>query len=148
MTRLDDSLRAAQLEAAAPDVVAEDFGGEMVVLNLANGKYFSLPGIAASLWRDLADGCPVATLVARAEAAGATVAEGVERLATTLVAEGLLRMRATPVTVSPGTSFDGITASPTMESYDDMADLILADPVHDVEEATGWPVKRDSGKGG
>lgn len=148
MTRLDDSLRAAQLEAAAPDVVAEDFGGEMVVLNLTNGKYFSLPGLTASLWRDLADGCPVETLAAAAKAAGPAVVESVESLAAGLVGEGLLRPRTAPVAASPRTSFDGVAAVPAMESYDDMADLILADPVHDVEEAAGWPVRRDSGKGG
>ena len=33
----------------APDVVAEDFDGQIVILNLANGHYFSLKGIAAPM---------------------------------------------------------------------------------------------------
>jgi hypothetical protein len=28
------------------------------------------------------------------------------------------------------------------QSFDDMKDLILADPIHDVEEDAGWPVLR------
>lgn len=146
VTRLDDTLRTASLEAAGPDIVSEDFGGEMVVLNLANGRYFSLPGIAAAIWRDLADGCPVAALVA--QAAGTVVRDGIETLAAGLVAEGLLRPRSTPVTTTPKSSFDGIDAVPAMEAYDDMAELILADPIHDVDEQVGWPLKRDDGTGG
>ena len=34
----------------APDVVAENLGGEIVILNLANGYYFSLGGIACQIW--------------------------------------------------------------------------------------------------
>ena len=29
-----------------------------------------------------------------------------------------------------------------MEKYDDMQELLLLDPIHEVDEA-GWPVKKD-----
>jgi len=30
-----------------------------------------------------------------------------------------------------------------MDKYDDMADLIAADPIHDVDESFGWPILRE-----
>lgn len=33
--------------------------------------------------------------------------------------------------------------APALEIYD-MAELILSDPIHEVEEDVGWPRKRDS----
>ena len=38
------------------DVASEDFDGEFVVLDLASGKYFSLLGGAAIVWRGLMAG--------------------------------------------------------------------------------------------
>jgi hypothetical protein len=140
---LDDALRGAQLETTGPDIVAEDFGGEIVVLNLATGRYFSLPGLSAGIWRDLVDGCPPAALIELAAPAGPAMAGAVEAVAAGLVAEGLLRPRSTPATgAAPTSVFAGTAELPVMESYDDMADLILADPIHDVDENVGWPVKR------
>ena len=52
------------LEVAKPDCVADDFGGEVVVLNLISGVYFSLRDLAAAVWRDLAAGHPVESLIA------------------------------------------------------------------------------------
>ena len=137
-----------QFEAAGPDIVAEDFGGEIVVLNLANGRYFSLPGVSADIWRDLAGGSTPASLIELAAPAGAAIAEAVASVVAGMLAEGLLRPRSAPATgVAPKASFSGVATPPVMESYDDMADLILADPIHDVDESIGWPVKKDGGTG-
>jgi len=148
VSRLDEAARRTQFEAAGPDVVAEDFGGEIVVLNLANGRYFSLPGLSADIWRDLAAGCTPGSLVELATPAGEAMVTAVESVAGTLLDEGLLRARETPVSgVVPSTGFSGVTSLPVVESYDDMADLILADPIHDVDENVGWPVKKEDGQG-
>src|ERR1700758_1349558 len=40
----------------APDVVADNFEGEIVILNLANGHYYALQGIAQRIWPLLASG--------------------------------------------------------------------------------------------
>ena len=37
-------------EVSSPDIVAELFADDVVVLNLENGKYFSLRGLSAKLW--------------------------------------------------------------------------------------------------
>jgi hypothetical protein len=38
----------------------------------------------------------------------------------------------------PAQAQDFATA-PSIEVYDDLSDLILADPIHDVDEKQGWP---------
>ena len=48
--------RATRYGINAPDVVAEDFDGQMVILNLGNGHYFSLQGIASQIWSSLLAG--------------------------------------------------------------------------------------------
>ena len=35
---------------------------------------------------------------------------------------------------------------PSIEFYDDLADLIVADPIHDTEESAGWPHVRPAGQ--
>ena len=67
-----------------PDVVAEDFNGEIVILNLANGHYFSLCGIACAIWSLLLAGHTPHSIVASIEASRPDLVEGssqfVERL--------------------------------------------------------------------
>ena len=36
-------------------------------------------------------------------------------------------------------SLEDASAAPDLEIYDDLSDLILADPIHDVDNAEGWP---------
>jgi hypothetical protein len=64
-----------------------------------------------------------------------------------LQAEGLIRARtivaeATAPLASVAAANAG-AAKPELESFDDMADLIKADPIHEVDEAFGWPVRRE-----
>jgi len=138
-------------EVCAPDVVAEDFGGEIVVLNLANGKYFSLLGVSADIWRDLAQGYRPRDIFGHAKEAGPEVEAAVNALIADMIREGLIRSvpdnadGSTPSAQSASTavSLAACTGVPGLEAFDDMAELILADPIHDVEEDMGWPVKRD-----
>jgi hypothetical protein len=50
---------------------------------------------------------------------------------------GVLSTSVAPVIATPATY-----SVPVLEEYTDMSDLLLLDPIHDVNEL-GWPVKRD-----
>jgi hypothetical protein len=135
------------LELAVPEVVAEEFSQEIVVLNLSSGKYFGLEGAAADLWRDLAAGFSPTRLIALAPDADTNFIEGVKAFVAAVIAENLLRPRSgAPDGDLP--QGDPVSAAalraggqaPALTGFDDMADLILADPIHDVEEEIGWPV--------
>lgn len=138
-------------EVCAPDVVAEDFGGEIVVLNLLNGKYFSLLDVSADIWRDLALGYRPQDIIDHAAAARPDLEASVVSLIEGLIREELIRpcTEAAASWVAPAeiasssSSLSLCAAVPQIEAFDDMAELILADPIHDVEADIGWPVRRD-----
>ncbi len=136
-------------EISAPDVVAEDFGAEIVVLNLANGKYFSLVNVAADLWRDIISGHIPQEIVDFLVPAQRNAAEAVQLFVSSLVQEALIRPVQREQAAIPADTASAMMALsqgsmvPGLESFDDMAELILSDPIHDVDEDVGWPVMRD-----
>lgn len=132
---------ATILEVAAPQCVAEDFDGEIVVLNTDSGVYFSLRGSGASLWADLAAGHSVEALVGLA--GDPATAAAVKSFADRLMGEGLMRPAAVPISPRAAPSVDVTTLSPqyppTLEAFHDMKSLLLLDPVHEVDSDIGWP---------
>lgn len=124
--------------AAGPDIVSESFDGELVVLNLGTGQYFGFNPSAAAAWTALMAGARPAGIVA-AGAAEPTLLAFIARLeALNLIVPD---PAATPAELSEALRA-GIAAdasAPTVESYDDLADLIVADPIHDVDYEAGWP---------
>ncbi len=53
----------ARFEICAPEVVAEDFDGEIVILNLEDGLYFSLAGLGNAIWTWLMAGQTPSSIV-------------------------------------------------------------------------------------
>ena len=127
-----------------PSVVSEVIDGELVVMNLATGNYFSSCGTGAALWACLEGGMAAdalaATLVARhgiaAERAAGDVAAFLERLR----AESLVRETSNggAIAAAPAPAPGGPYEAPQMHVYSDMRDLLMLDPIHDVAEE-GWP---------
>lgn len=138
--------KAGCLAVATPACVADDFGGEIVVLNLDSGLYFSLRGLAAALWRDLVSGHRPDGLIAAIAEADPAAGEAAAAFVGRLVELSLLRPSEAPA--SPAESLESLAVIragdrlPVLESYDDMKDLVLADPIHDTDEGFGWPVRR------
>jgi hypothetical protein len=79
------------LEVAKPNCVADDFGGEVVVLNLVSGVYFSLRDLAAAVWRDLAAGHPVRSLIAGINRVDERIAAATAALIDNFEQTGLMR---------------------------------------------------------
>lgn len=129
----------------APARVAhERVEDEVIAINLATGTYFSLRDSAADVWTMLVDGADAdgaaAALAAAHDLDAATVTTDVQAFADALIEAGLLEENADaaplPAAVPSGT---GAYAAPVVERYDDMEELLLLDPIHEVDDA-GWPV--------
>lgn len=130
----------------APEAIEERFEAEVIVVNLDIGTYFSLRESAADAWvRMTAGQSPEQISVAwDGQFPGqATMREDLERFIGELVTERLIRVGIiqnaavlTPVPLS-------LYTAPVLDKYTDMQDLLLLDPVHDVDE-TGWPTARPS----
>ena len=128
------------------NIMHEVIDGEAVVVNLENGAYYSLDGVGADLWVQLADGSSLEALV---EGVAATYAGERERIAAGVAAFVRRLQEEHLITASPGTDESrreiAVTAAPVrvysdpiLQKYTDMEQLLLADPIHEVEQS-GWP---------
>jgi len=130
-----------------PNVINEVIDGEAVIINLASGDYFSLRGSGSYIWQAIDAGADTTAIVDAFTAAGlgdeTEIGGAVEGLVAQLMAEGLVVADAdgsSPTALAPpdGASFE----PPALEKFTDMQDLILLDPVHEVDER-GWPHSTD-----
>ena len=134
------------IAAARPDVIDEVFDGEAVLVHLRTGYYYALSPAGTALWRLLAPGrSPAAVAAAVAGATGRDEAEAVAAFAATLVAEELAVAAAEPAPAPQEAELAGIPGGePTLQRFDDMQDLLMLDPIHDLDlDRDGWPVGRD-----
>jgi hypothetical protein len=136
-----------------PDVVHETIDGETVIVNLENGVYYSLRDSAVDIWNMIEGGANaeelLGMLLSRYEGSRNEIQGAVTDLLVELQEEGLVRVSATKSSSgSPatGASSDSKTAfvPPRLEKYSDMQELLLLDPIHEVDE-DGWPNKAEGG---
>jgi hypothetical protein len=131
-----------------PQVIAETIGGETIIVHLSTGCYFNLGGTAVEIWEGIAAGQPPASitqhLVLRYDASADEIEAAVSQILEELQREELI----------VGTGEDGVPAAtepipepasarapfvgPSLSKFTDMQDIILLDPVHEVD-ARGWP---------
>lgn len=133
-TGIDDQ----RYQPANANIAHESLGGEVVVINVATGVYYSLSGTAAVIWDAMIAGAPTKAIASAFEGGGAEVLEACAGFLDALVAEGLLvaaddgpKTAVAPQVASP---FE----PPTFLKYTDMQAMLLADPIHEVTEK-GWP---------
>src|SRR5439155_15121605 len=107
-------------------VAAKVIDGEAIIINLANGRYYSMTGTGALVWSMLADGVAVGsiadTLAARYEVDTDACRGDVERLVDELLVEQLLAGSDEPPAQAAGPSPDDPPACepPQLEVYSDL----------------------------
>jgi hypothetical protein len=142
--RQEGKLPTTVLEVAEPECVAEEFDGEIVALNVGTGIYCSMREAGAALWRDLIAGHSVESLAQALAAAGGD-SKGFREFVDTIIAQGLMRPTA-PLPENPSVPefLDLAMTNPAgliIEVFFDMKSLLLLDPVHEVDDAKGWPTQ-------
>ncbi|MGE0598732.1 MAG: hypothetical protein AB7J35_02765 [Dehalococcoidia bacterium] len=130
----------ARYEVNKPDVVDESVDGEVLIVHLGTGAYYSSRGAGDVAWRLLAAG----KTVTEVSDSHGIHPEALSLFVDQLVAEELVR----PRTTAPGdvNGLAPVPGEPTLEKYTDMQELLLLDPIHDVEEA-GWPMAKPAVEG-
>jgi hypothetical protein len=129
----------------APQVVSETIDGEAVVVNLATGTYYSITGDSILLWDAIVSGANVEEIAAAVSRVTESTAEdasaAVAGFCQSLAAQSLICEReddpVPPVEVALTGGGAGLLA-PSFDTYSDMQDLVLLDPVHEVDDR-GWP---------
>lgn len=122
--------------------ISEALEGEVMVINFETGSYYNLNATAAFLWEQLRAGRTIEQLTHElqsrfdvgADAAQAAVAQVVDFLKQ----ESLIVETEVAGTAEAYTGAKTPFAAPIVDKYDDMQEMLLADPIHDVDEA-GWP---------
>jgi len=135
-----------------PDASAEIFDEEVLAINLSTGHYHSIRGTGVAMWKLLITGCDEERIVQAMQATFAatppTLETDVRGFVKQLVDGGLLVAHPGPVSAPPAAqapSSEAATYSPPIfESHLDMQELLLIDPIHDVDVKVGWPLRGSS----
>lgn len=127
----------------SPPCIAELVDGEYVVINLDSGKYYNIVGLGAQVFQYLTLGVPVSALhLAMSE--DNSVLSQLDQFISQAVDEGMLKAAVIADTLElPKPVLDkalGIETL-TINVYTDMQELLVLDPIHEVDEAQGWPNK-------
>jgi hypothetical protein len=140
------SMAATSYQLNSPKVVYEAFEDETVLINLDSGNYYSFSGSGALIWDRIVSGESIASVIEYLQerfADAADIALWVEDFVRELVEENLIvkNSSGTAKNVKQGKAEIPTLArleKPVLQKYSDMQDLLLLDPIHEVDE-TGWP---------
>jgi hypothetical protein len=137
----------------SPHVVRETFDdNEVVIVNLNSGSYYSLEKVAAEIWNLIEAGAAFDEIVGvigqRYEDGGSGIAEAVKRFLHELQQEDLIILSTRDVMAkgamreialdAEASTTKSLFEAPVIQKYTDMQELLLLDPIHEVDE-TGWP---------
>ena len=146
---MPQQLATSRLGIDPVQVVHETIDGEVIIIQLERGNYFSLSGSGARLWALLISGhTPAEAAVLLGEHYGMPPSEmerWVGELVQELVEEGLIAPGGDGAPAAGpqngavlGDAPVGEFAPSKLEKYTDMQDHLLIDPIHDVT-VSGWP---------
>jgi hypothetical protein len=135
-----------------PTVTHETIDGEAVIINLDSGNYYSLVEVGSFIWGLVEKGASaneVQNLVNQAYRGDTSnIDRGVQELLAQLQQENLI----VPVDGTEAFDLNELNQAlpsnnnhekpsfnpPLLHKYSDMQELLLLDPIHDVDDA-GWP---------
>ena len=135
------------------NVIHETMDGEVIAIHLVTGAYYSMQHVGAAIWQLLVAGHSVAeihdVLAAHGNGDGADVRTALARFVDQLVTEELL-VAADAVAPAAPPAMPPLPRRPfrppVLAKFTDMADMLLLDPIHEVED-TGWPTPRRPERG-
>jgi len=130
-------------ELNSPPMIAELVEGEVIAIDLERGSYYSLLGPAAQVWGAIVAGRSAQEILAAVvpASAAASIAGSLSGFLEALLVEQLIR-RA-PGFLAPSAPIESLAPWPAdalrFERFTDMQDLLVLDPIHEVDEEAGWP---------
>lgn len=135
----------------SPKVIHETIDGEAVIVNLDSGNYYSLDKVGAKIWNLIEEKVSIGGIIEiianRYDAKKEEIVKAVNHLINELQQESLVVADGSEKSVNEESRLQDATESsekltgfeePMLFKYTDMQDLLLLDPIHDVDE-TGWP---------
>ena len=151
--------RSERFIVNSPTVIHDTIDGASVVINLGSGRYYSLQETATTIWQHVNAGASVNEVVNQLtrmyDSGDLDLRPVVGGFMEQLLQEGLIRPAGVDGMAAVAADADAEPveprqpfALPKLDIYDDLEDLLLLDPIHEVDES-GWPVAKppDSPKG-
>ena len=130
-----------------PNIMHETIDDEVVIVNLDNGSYYSFDGAGGRIWQIMCDErLSLEILISKVKAGYAgdadQIAAAVRDFVQRLQNEELIRVETGSAEKGEveAASTEAVTdfVAPVLHKYTDMEALLLADPIHEVQEQ-GWP---------
>jgi hypothetical protein len=128
-------------------VQSEVLDGEAVIVDFSTGRYHAAAGVAATVWEAMKQGQEINEIMIEVRSSYTGVPDDAESsvlaFIDSVVDAGLAKQVDTEVAPTSSIQQQESTTPtpwivPLLESHNDLADLMLIDPVHDVT-ARGWP---------
>jgi len=129
-----------------PEVIHEILSGEVVVVNLEKGHYYSLVSLATTVWQCLSAGYSIdqitQCIAEHYKSSQDAIQDSIITFLNDLEREGIISAvaqqeeEASPADIA--LQFPPTFAVPVFETFTEMEDLLLLDPIHEVD-AMGWP---------
>lgn len=142
---------AQKYRVNSPKVVHETIDGEVVVVNLDKGDYYSFLATGADIWESLIQGKPtdrvLEDILDRYEGEPGQIQTSIQEFLDKLQHEELIVPDASDASSDPSSSAaiansvpqqKQLFEIPTLQKYTDMEELLALDPIHEVDEM-GWP---------
>lgn len=109
------------------NAISETLDNETIIINIETGSYFSMNEDGTALWAAIREGkaIPLDKPV-------------ISNFIQTLLTEGLIEEAKEIGTLADSGAFQ----APAVSIYTDMQEMILTDPIHDVDPM-GWPKRKD-----
>ena len=136
-------------------VVSEIIDGEAIMMHQTSGDYFSAAGVGALIWSWIGEGRSRAQMLDLLEASFAQdpkeIATAVDSFLSDLLTHRLVREVGEATDTAPAAvARSPIEAGeefvpPVLNVYTDMRDVLMLDPIHEVEEEAGWPTPKLTG---
>ncbi len=136
-------MAAEALKVDSKRVVHETVDDETIIIDLESGSYFSLTGSGPEIWQLIVAGASLEQVAAELRSRYPDAPDGaLSELVDNLVAEELVVIGADsgPVEIESRPP-NGPFARPALRKFTDLQELLLIDPVHEIDE-TGWPHAR------
>lgn len=120
-----------------------------IIIDSATGNYYMLNIIASKVFLYLTRGATpgeLSTVLSQVSGCPEDIQKRIEDFCTQLVNEEILNIAEWEHfngETDAGDSWFAEGVEFKIDKYADMADLIAADPIHDVDEAYGWPVLKE-----
>lgn len=148
-------MTSRNIRVNSPTIAHESIDGETMVINFDTGTYHNLQGTAATVWERIIGGASldeIVAAVARTYRGDATEIGGaVSEFVDELLRENLIIADAGPAPdpmpqPGPAPADAPAFAAPKLITFTDMQDFLLADPIHEYDEA-GFPKPKEERAG-